>query len=153
MTATTVSREVSAAERQPHPSPHRHRVHRWAVWFGLLGAPLAWSLQEFVNVSLAGHACYPHDVPLATPLWPHLSAISVLVEAVAVVIGIAAGLVAFANWRKSRHEKPGDAHQLLGNGDGRTRFIAMAGIMTSLLFLIGIALAALNLVGVPPCGG
>ncbi len=153
MTATTVSREGSAAERQPHPSPHRHRVPRWAVWFGLLGAPLAWCLQEFVNVSLAGHACYPHDVPLATPLWPQLSAISVSVEAVAVVIGIAAGLVAFANWQKSRHERPGDAHQLLGNGDGRTRFIAMAGILTSLLFLIGIALAALNLVGVPPCGG
>ena len=75
------------------------------------------------------------------------------VEAVAVVIGIAAGLVAFANWRRSRDEKPGDAHQLLGSGDGRTRFMAMAGMMTSLLFLIGIALAALNLVAVPPCGG
>lgn len=153
MTASTVSGEGSAAQRQAHPSPHRHRVNRWALWFGLLAAPIAWSLQELINVTLTGLACYPHELPLATPLWAHLRAISAAVEAIAVVACIAAGLVAFASWRKSRHEKPGDAHQLLGNGDGRTRFIAMAGIMASLLFLVGTALAALNLVGVPPCGG
>ena len=153
MTATTASRDGSAEERQPHPSPHRHRVHRWAIWFGLLGAPIAWSLQELVNVSLAGYACYPHDVPLATPLWPQLGVLSFSVEAIAIIIAIAAGVVALTNWRRSRDEKPGDAHQLLGSGDGRTRFMAMAGMMTSLLFLIGIALSALNLVAVPPCGG
>jgi len=153
MNATPVSGGGSAAERQPHPSPHRHRVLRWAMWFGLLGAPIAWSLQELVNVSLAGHACYPHDVPLALPLWPHLSGISAWVEAAAIAVCIAAGLVAFSNWRRTRDEKPGDAHQLLGSGDGRARFMAMAGIMTSVLFLIGTALAALNLTAVSPCGG
>ena len=153
MNATTVSRERSASERQPHPSPHRHRVLRWAHWFGLLGAPIAWSLQELVNVSLAGHACYPHDVPLAMPLWPQLGGIAIWVEAVAFVICIAAGLVAFASWRRSRNEKPGDAHQLLGSGDGRTRFMAMAGVIMSVLFLIGTALATLNLLTVAPCGG
>lgn len=153
MNATTVSREGSAPERQPHPSPHRHRVLRWALWFGLLGAPLAWSLQELVNVSLAGYACYPHDVPLAAPLWPQLSGISMWVEAVALVVCIAAGVVAFASWRRSRDERPGDAHQLLGSGDGRTRFMAMAGIMTSVLFLLGTAIATINAAGIPPCGG
>ena len=153
MSVTTVSRSGSAAERQPHPSPHRHRVLRVALWFGLLGAPVAWSLQELVNVSLAGHACYPHDLPLAMPLWLQLGSIALWVEAVAVIVCIAAGLVAFASWRRSRNEKPGDAHQLLGSGDGRTRFMAMAGVMTSALFLIGTALAALNLTAVPPCGG
>ncbi len=142
-----------ALERQPHPSPRRHRVHRWAVWFGLLGAPIAWGLQELVNVSLAGHACYPHDLPLAMPLWPHLSGILASVDAAAIVVCIAAGLVAFSNWRRTRDEKPGDAHQLLGSGDGRTRFMAMAGIMTSVLFLLGTAFAAINVAGVPACGG
>ena len=153
MTAPTASREGPGPQGQEHPSPHRHRVSGWRSWFGLLGAPIAWSLQELVNVSLAGHACYPRDVPLATPLAPHLGAVSASVEALAFLICIAAGMVAFANWRQSRHEKPGDAHQLLGSGDGRTRFTAMAGILTSLLFLVGTVLAALNLLGVPPCGG
>ena len=153
MNTIRASHEGSAAERQPHPSPHRHRVSRWGLWFGLLGAPIAWSVQEFVNVSLAGYACYPHDVPLATPLWSHLAAISASIEVVAIDVCLAAALAAFVSWQKSRHEEPGDAHHLLGGGDGRTRFMAMAGIMTSMLFLIGTALAALNLAGVPPCGG
>ncbi len=153
MNATDVSHGGAGAERQPHPAPHRHRVIRWAVWFGLLGAPLAWSLQELVNVSLAGYACYPHDTPLATPLWTNLNAVSLWVEAAAFVLCIAALVVAIVSWQRTRHEKPGDAHQLLGSGDGRTRFMAMAGIMTSALFLIATVLAALNLVGVPPCSG
>lgn len=124
-----------------------------ALWFGLLGAPVAWCLQELINVSLAGHACYPHDMPLAVPLFEHLIGISVGVEAVAFAVCIAAGAVAFAGWRKTRDEKPGDAHQLLGGGDGRTRFMAMAGIMTSGLFAVGTALAALNLAAISPCGG
>ncbi len=153
MNAATGSNKGSAPERQPHPSPHRHRVARWAVWFGLLGAPIAWGLQEFINVSLAGYACFPHDTPLAAPLWANLAAIALAVDAVALAICIAAGFAAFHTWRRSRGEKPGDADQLLGSGDGRTRFMAMAGIMVSLLFLFGTALATLNLAAVPPCGG
>jgi hypothetical protein len=153
MNAAEVSDDGSVAQRQPHPAPHRHRVNALAVWFGLLGAPVAWSLQELVNVSLAGYACYPHDIPLATPLWTHLGAVSLWVEAAAVVLCIAALIIAFASWRRTRHEATGDMHRLLGSGDGRTRFMAMAGTMTSALFLIATVLAALNLVGVPPCGG
>ncbi|MEO7057116.1 MAG: hypothetical protein ABI281_14740 [Caldimonas sp.] len=143
----------SAPERLEHPSPHRRRVAGWAVWFGLLGAPVAWGLQELVNVSLAGHACYPHDTPLNAPLWAHLAAVTVWVGAAAVLLCIAAGGVSFATWQRSRNEKPGDAHQLLGSGDGRTRFMAMAGIMTSLLFLVATSLAILNVSTVPACGG
>jgi hypothetical protein len=153
MNANDVSDERFAPERQPHPSPHRHRVTGLALWFGLLGAPVAWCLQELINVSLAGHACYPHDVPLAMPLFEHLIGISVGVEAVAFAVCLVAGVVAFACWRKARGEKSGDLHQLLGSGDGRTRFMAIAGIMTSGLFAVGTALSALNLAAIPPCGG
>ncbi|MDQ6626941.1 MAG: hypothetical protein M3Z29_00585 [Pseudomonadota bacterium] len=126
---------------------------RSALWFGLIGAPVAWSLQELINVSLAGHACYPHDMPLAMPLFDHLKGISIGVEAVAFLVCAVAGVVAYSAWRKTRDEKPGDAHQLLGSGDGRTRFMAMAGMLTSGLFAIGTALAAFNLATISPCGG
>lgn len=153
MNANTVSDDGSLPERQPHPSPHRHRVIGSALWFGLLGAPVAWCLQELISVSLAGHACYPHDMPLAMPLLEHLGEILIGVEAVAFVVCIVAGIVSYSGWRKTRNEKPGDAHQLLGSGDGRTRFMFMAGMMTSGLFAIGTALAALNLAAISPCGG
>lgn len=153
MNATKVSHEGPRPERQPHPTPHRHRVIRSALWFGLMGAPAAWSLQELVNVSLAGRACYPHDTPLAMPLIEHLKGISLGVEAVAFVVCIVAGVVAYLVWRKTRNERPGDAHRSLGSGEGRTRFMAVAGIMTSGLFAIGTALAAFNLAAMSPCGG
>lgn len=143
----------STLERQEHPSPHRGRVAGWALWFGLLGAPFAWTLQELVNVALASNACYPHDVPLPSPLWNGLTGLTLGVEVVAIVLCIAAAVVAFATWRRTGSEKPGDAHQLLGSGDGRTRFMAMAGMMTSVLFLIGTALATLNVTSIPACGG
>jgi hypothetical protein len=153
MKATNVPHEEPLTERQPHPSPHRHRVIGSAPWIGLIGAPAAWSLQELINVSLAGHACYPRDSPLAMPRFEHLSAMSAGVEAVAFVVCIVAGGIAVSVWRKTGNEKPGDANQLLGSGDGRTRFMAMAGILTSGLFAFGTALAALNLAAISPCGG
>ena len=143
----------SAPRRQPHPAPHRARVGHWTTWFAILGAPLAWTLQLLVNASLAGYACYPHDVPLATPLWPHLVGIAAGVEAVAIGICIAAGIASWLNWRRSRGEKLGDAHHVVQSGDGRTRFMAMVGMLTSALFLIATAFAALNLTTVPACGG
>ena len=153
MNTRHASQEGSPPAGQPHPSPHRHRVIGAALWFGLAGAPAAWSLQELINVSLAGHACYPQDTPLAMPAFQHLKGLSTGVEALAFGVCIVAGAVALVAWRKTRHEKPGDAHQLLGSGDGRTRFMAMAGIMTSSLFALGTALAAINLATILPCGG
>jgi len=138
---------------QPHPSPQRANVGRWAVWFAIVAAPLAWNLQLLVNVPIAAYACYPHDVPLDAPIWGNLGAVTAAVEAVAVVVCIAAGLVAWRNWRRTRSEKPGSAHHLIEAGDGRSRFMAMVGMMTSGLFLIAVVFACFNLYAVPACSG
>ncbi|MEO7010610.1 MAG: hypothetical protein ABI156_15785 [Caldimonas sp.] len=153
MNAATASDARSGTERQPLPSPHRSRVGRVSTWFGLLGAATAWSLQVLFNVGLAGYACYPHDVPLAEPLWSGMPATTLWIEVAAIVISTAAGLVAFTNWRRSRGERPGGASELVGNGDGRTRFMAMAGMMVSGLFLLANVITLLYIVWVAPCGG
>ncbi len=144
---------ASAPRRQPHPSPHRGRVGRWTTWFAILGAPLAWNLQLLINATLVSHGCYPHDVPLATPLWHHLGTVSASVEAVALAICIAAGVAGWRNWSRTRDEKQGDLHHVVESGDGRTRFMALVGMMTSALFLVATAFATLNLAAVPQCGG
>ena len=142
-----------APERQQHPAPHRDRVSRATTWFALLGGAIAWSLQELFNVGLAGYSCYPHDVPLAEPLWSGLRATTLGIDAFAIAICIASGVIAYANWRHSRDEKPGSANQLVGSGDGRTRFMAMAGMMVSALFLLANIVALFYIVSGPPCGG
>lgn len=136
-----------------HPAPHRHRVAPWTAWFALVAPPLAWSLQLAVNVTLFGHGCYPNDVPLAAPLWPHLREIALAVEAVATLACAAAGMLALRNWRRTRREKAGSEAHLLGGGDGRTRFLAMVGMLLAALFLFAIGLSTLNLATVAACGG
>lgn len=139
--------------RQPHPSPHRDRVGRWAIWFSIIGAPLAWNLQLLINSTLFSHACYPQDVPLATPMWNHLGPLSFAVEAAALALCIAAGIAGWRSWSRSSEEKQGGLHHLVESGDGRTRFMAVVGMMTSALFLVATAFATLNLTAVPRCGG
>ena len=135
-----------------HPSPHRSRVSGAAIAIGLCAAPLAWSLQLLLNVSSASHACFPKDVPLLTPEWPSLHLVVLVIDLVALAVCLVAGLVAWRSWLKTNHEKPGSGHHVLESGDGRTRFMAMAGMMTSGLFFVAIAFAALNLAALTACG-
>lgn len=153
MNATATSDDRPAPGRQSHPSPHRHRVARWSAWFELLGAPLAWVLQLLINVSLGGYACYPHDAPLAAPLWGNLVGTTLWIEVIALLTCLAAGVVSYMNWRRTKREKPGDAHDLLGGGNGRSRFMAMMGMLVSALFLLATAFSTANLVAIQPCGG
>jgi hypothetical protein len=142
-----------APQGQLHPSPKRGQVGRWAIWFPIVAAPLAWNLQLLVNVPIASHGCYPHDVPLDAPIWGNLGAVNAGVEVVALLVCVVAGLVAWRNWRRTRDEKPGTAHHLIEGGDGRTRFMAMVGLLVSGLFIIAVGFAAANLVVVPACTG
>lgn len=151
--ASSAGSSSPAAHGQPHPAPHRARVRAWSLWFAIAGAPLAWLMQLVVNAVLAGNACYPHDVPLAQPAWPQLLQVSAGVEVVALLICLAAGATAWRNWRRSHAEAPGDGHQAVASGDGRTRFMAMVGMLCSALFLGATALAFAFIGTVPPCAG
>lgn len=135
-----------------HPSPLRKRVSGAAIGFGLCAAPLAWSLQVVVNASSAGHACNPINTALSMPQWPFLHLVVLSIDVAALAICLIAGLVAWNSWRKSSDEKPGSGHHLLATGDGRTRFMAMAGMLTSGLFFIAVSFATLNLLAVTGCG-
>ena len=148
-----MSASSASVHNQPHPAPHRDRVSPWAVWFGLLGAPLAWGAQLLINSTLGAHGCYPHDVPLAMPIWGAMREVMLGVELAAILVCVAALLSAWFAWHRARHEKQGSGQRVVEGGDGRTRFMAMSGLMTSLLFLIGAGFACINVILVPACGG
>jgi hypothetical protein len=160
MTARSDTQTTSGEPRDPratgapkHPAPARDQIALGTLWFGLFGAAAAWSVQTVANYVVASHTCFPRLYPLATPtigraaLWW----IVVIVSLVALVIGVLGGLAALRSWRATREETGGHAHWALETGEGRTRFMASAGLVTSGIFIIAILVNAASAVLVNPC--
>jgi hypothetical protein len=135
-----------------HPAPHRDRVALRALWFGIAAAPLAWTLQLTLSSSFAGYVCYPEAAPRAFPLWSGISLLLRVISAAAFVIALAGALVSWNSWRQTRAERPGSVHHLMETGDGRTRFMALCGLLISAVFLIALAFGTTALGVVPLCG-
>jgi hypothetical protein len=123
------------------------------MWFGILGAPTAWSVQQLVNAPLFAHGCYPKDVPITAPIWGNAGVVALAVELVAIIVCVLAGLVAWRSWGRTRGEKEGSGHHLMESGDGRSRFMAMVGLICSGLFLLATVFATGILYMVQPCNG
>jgi hypothetical protein len=141
-----------------HPAPRQHRVSLTALWFGLFGAPAAWAIQLITDYALLAHFCYPRDTPLASPTFSGVRLVALLVSAGLLVVGVAALLVALRSWRRTRRETSGTAsgeqqqqREAADIGEGRTRFMALAGILVSGIFVYGILMAALPLLSMSAC--
>jgi hypothetical protein len=139
--ATSVANDSA---HQGHPAPARERVSLPALWFGLFGGPVAWSIQTLVNLPVASHGCFPRLDPLAQPVTA-VRGVAFSVSLLALAICVAATVVSVRSWSRTRHEHheatgKGSGHDagtaLLETGEGRTRFMALAGVLTSVTFLI-----------------
>lgn len=153
--------DTAPTEENGHPAPARGRVPLSALWFGFVGAPAAWTVQTLVNTPLSAHSCYPRLTPLGTPTTGGLRGIAFAVSLVALVVCVAATAVAWRTWKRTREEhqqrtgrgrehEPGSA--LLETGEGRTRFMALAGVLTSITFLAVSAAHTAAIFLVSPCG-
>jgi len=158
-TATEANGAAPPAEAG-HPAPERAHVRTAVLWFGLFGGPAAWSIQTLVNLPLASHACYPQLFPLDAPATGGLRGIVFVVSILALLVSAAAAVSAWRAWRLTRHEhqqSSGKANEhrteaaALETGEGRTRFMALAGLLTSMTFLL-VSLVHLSTVFlVSPC--
>jgi hypothetical protein len=135
-----------------HPAPHRSRIGLAALLFGIVAAPLAWNAQILFNSALAGFVCYPHGAPLMAPLFGGSRSLMVAVDLTGIVIAVVAGLISWRSWRRTSAERPGSFHNLLELGEGRTRFMATVGMLTSGLFVIALGFGVSVLCLVPLCG-
>jgi hypothetical protein len=143
-----------SAPQAGHPAPERGHVALSVLWFGLLAAPLAWSLQLLVNYAFAAHACFPRYVPLAYPIIGQgaLTLVLIVVSVVTIAIGVLALYMAIHTWRRTSKETGGGSHWLLDTGEGRTRFMAASGIMTSALFLLSMIVHLVAVLVLGYCG-
>lgn len=145
-----------------HPAPARNEVAPALLWFGLVGAPAAWTVQTLVDLAVAAHGCYPRLFPLAAPMLAGLRAIVITVSIAALLVCIVAGGAALRAWSRTRHEhqvssgageKHSNAAALLETGEGRTRFLALSGVMASAVFTIAVVAHTVSIFMVGPCGG
>ena len=134
-----------------HASPARHQVSLAALWFGLFAAPVVWSLQMLVLYPVVAHGCFPRDRPLSLPIFS-TDPIVLLVSIAALVVAAAAGLVSLRSWQSVRKEHPSGEEHLLETGEGRSRFMALGGMLLSGLFFFGIVLNGLPFLLLGPCG-
>jgi hypothetical protein len=154
------TQSIDRPVEQGHPAPARGEVSTAALWFGLAGGPAAWSVQTLVNLTVASHGCFPRLDPLHEPV-TSVRGIAFVVSLFAVVVCVAATAVALRSWSRTRHEHhqaagKGSAHDtstaLMETGEGRTRFMAWAGVLASVTFLLVSVVHAASLFLVSPCG-
>jgi hypothetical protein len=122
--------------------PHGAPVRRSALWFGLFGAPAAWSAQELVAYGVVAHGCYPSWQPLLSAARPTVVVIDLLVSLGMLLLAALAGLASFRSWSLTRNE---------GGPESRAHFMALSGIILSLLFLFSIVMNTILLFIEPAC--
>jgi hypothetical protein len=145
-----------------HPAPERGNVPMWTLWFGFLCAPLGWALQTLANTAIAAHGCYPGLSPLDAPMTGAMRGILFVISIVAIIAAVAALAVSFSTWSRTRSEHQKESgrgvrrHErstaALETGEGRTRFMALSGVLTSIVFLIVILAHTAAVFVVTPCG-
>jgi hypothetical protein len=114
------------------------------MWFGLFGAPAAWTAQHVTGVMLTIGACHDNT---DGPDWQlHVDTWAAVTTAVAALIAILALLAAIAAWRSA-----GDADDSDPPPQGRIHFLGIVGLTISPLFLAIILMSGLGTIFLSQC--
>ncbi len=136
---------------RPHPAPHRHAVSFALLVLALVATPCLWGVRLVTNYALDSHFCFPGDARRnAVPgwVWPTLLGIDVLV----LLLAVAATLISYRNYQATRTELAAPCAPLIEIGEGRTRFLALWGLMIGVGFVVAMLFDLVALWVVPACG-
>jgi hypothetical protein len=107
-----------------------------AQLFGVAAGPAGWIAQLVVNYAVSSHLCFPGDAPRAAapPAGEHGVLLTVSLACLALALS---GLwVSISGLRRSRAAV---AEGALATAPGRSRFLAMCGVLSASAFAIAIA--------------
>jgi uncharacterized membrane protein YhdT len=100
------------------------------LWIGMIVPPTAWMIQLFALYMLEDFiACTPGSQTPGAILGFGVRSVAMFITIILALATAAAGALAFSMWRRMGTE------EYEGTGTGRPRWMALAGIMSSLLFL------------------
>jgi hypothetical protein len=123
------------------PAPEARSVRFHWLLFGAFAAPLAWLGHMMLGYGVTAYVCYPADHPVMRTATGPLFAALLLFDALALAACIASGLVSWRAWQTMR------------TGQGRNRFLALAGGMSSLWFAAAVLFNIIASLVVPSCQG
>jgi hypothetical protein len=86
-------------------------------------------------------------VPVFAGLWDVL----VGINGAALVVGALGMTIAYRNWSATRAEGGGDTPYLIERGEGRTRFLAMCGLLVGAGFIVATVFSSVTLLISPVC--
>lgn len=108
-----------------------------ALWFAVLGSPLAWGGHLLLNYSLEEwFACSPSATDRGEILGFTVDQVSWTLNTVMALTAAAAGLTALSSWRKLKRASNGDSLE-------RSQWMAFAGVVEGAIFVGAILLGYL----------
>ena len=134
-----------------HPAPERRKANLGSLAFSLAAPPLAWSGQSIAGYAISSRACYPGDSPLTMPLFAGVEQLLLALNIAALLVGVVGIAIAYQSWAATRREFGGRSQELIERGEGRTRFLAMCGLLVGAGFVVATAFTSVTLSLSPLC--
>ena len=106
-----------------------------AQLFGIAAGPASWIAQLTLGYGLSSYACFPGDRPRATALPGAEHGVLLVINLACLALALAGLWVSVAGLRRGR---AGDAEPVPATLTGRSRFLAMCGVLSASAFAIAI---------------
>jgi hypothetical protein len=129
-------------------APETRSVKFITLLFGACVAPIFWIGQIILAYSVSAYACYPGDRPVHPPTAPLFDALMAF-DAIALLAAMLGGFISWQAWRKAGAGS--DHRHILHTGQGRDRFLAIWGLLSSLWFFFAILFNTIASIVVTPC--
>ncbi|HVX75538.1 MAG TPA: hypothetical protein VHB49_05385 [Bradyrhizobium sp.] len=120
--------------------------------FATLAPPLAWSVHLVASYALASYSCFPDGTPQASPSFDGLRSLLIAIDIVTMAIAVVAIVISYWNWTKISEEMAVTQSPMMETGEGRTRFLAIWGLLIGVGFLVTVGFDFVGLWILQPCG-
>jgi hypothetical protein len=144
--------DAATIDERAHPAPHRHRISLIWLLLAIFAPPAAWSVHLILNYVSASRACYPDGAPQSVPSIDWLWVLLILVDIVSLVVSAGAALLAYRSWQISAEEMAEHRSAMVETGEGRTRFLAIWGLLIGVGFFVAVIFDFVGLWILPTCG-
>ncbi len=137
----------------PHPSPQRDRVAPGLLMLALASGPGGWIAQLIVDYALSAQLCGARRLAGAPSgaRYDGQTAVLLGVSLLCLAIVVAGGMFCRRVWNRVADEKSGGADDALSIGEGRTRFLAVCGMLSAVGFTIAVAFNTVEPLLLPAC--